>query len=111
MDEDKPLPTIFRIIFGVFLVGGLVVPSILSPVILFLGYNNPLTHIFQEHPRAILGIPWASGAGLVSVLLFRTVSSSMEFSALGLNFKGASGPVVLCILCFLAEVWGIHTLW
>ena len=34
-----------------------------------------------------------------------------KFSFLGFEFEGASGPVVLWVLCFLAQMFGIWLLW
>jgi hypothetical protein len=52
----------------------------------------------------------AAGAFTV-VALFRTTEGKIKFEAFWLKFEGASGPIVMWILCFLAIVAGIKTLW
>jgi hypothetical protein len=51
----------------------------------------------------------AAGAALFVVLVLRAAAGPIEFEVLGLKFRGASGPVVLWIPCFLAIVVGILT--
>jgi hypothetical protein len=64
-----------------------------------------------NHFPAVLGLPGAAAGALVVVLLLRNTEGPIEFSGLGFSFKGASGPVVLWVLCFLAIVAGIRLLW
>jgi hypothetical protein len=44
------------------------------------------------------------------VSLFKVTNGPIEFEALGFKFHGASGPVVLWLLCFLAVVVSFHLL-
>ena len=64
-----------------------------------------------KHLAAIIGIPSAIITAFVLVTTLEQVSGAIEFEVLGFKFKGASGPVVLWIACFLAIVLGIKILW
>jgi hypothetical protein len=68
-----------------------------------------------EHNRrtcqGMLGVPWAGGAAFIIVLVLRSSFGRVEFKVLGTNFKGASGPIVMWILCFLVEIAAIRLLW
>ncbi|MCG8588043.1 MAG: hypothetical protein MJE66_02020 [Proteobacteria bacterium] len=61
--------------------------------------------------RAIVGVPLAALAGFCVVGLLRATYGDIEFTAPGFTFSGASGPVVLWVLCFLTSVVGIVSLW
>ncbi len=37
--------------------------------------------------------------------------SRFRMEAFGFKFRGASGPVVLWIFCFLAVIFGVYLLW
>lgn len=67
--------------------------------------------LISEHFTALVGLPAAFGAAFVVVALFRTVEGRIVFSALGFKFEGASGPIVMWVLCFLAIVAAIKALW
>jgi hypothetical protein len=73
--------------------------------------TGALGRISEEHARAVLGVPWAGGAALIVVLILRTAFGAVEFKILGVEFKGASGPIVMFLLCFLAETLAIQILW
>ena len=40
-----------------------------------------------------------------------SATGPIEMEALGFKFRGASGPVVLRIFCFLVIVFGVYLLW
>jgi hypothetical protein len=67
--------------------------------------------LLREHVRAIVGIPMAAGSTFCLVNVLEAFSGRIEFEALGLKFKGASGPIVLWVLSFLAFVLAIRVLW
>jgi hypothetical protein len=59
-----------------------------------------------------LSLPFAGFAALGLVLLLESRSEQpIEFSGLGFQFKGASGPIVLWIMCYLAMALCIKLLW
>ena len=80
-------------------------------LIIVLLISNDLSVIARDHAAAMLGVPWAGGAAFIVVLLLRSSFGRIEYKILGMEFKGASGPIVLWVFCFLAEVLGIRLLW
>ena len=72
--------------------------------------NLYLKTIF-DHFAAVVGLPFASVGSLFLVLLLRYSAGPIEFEGLGFKFKGASGPIVMWVLCFLATVSAIKLLW
>lgn len=111
MSTDSQLPRGLRNLIGIALFLALLVVPIFMLAMLYIDRDDPLSQIIQKQTPAMLGVPWAGGAAMIVVLLFKPVFGDMEFEALGFKFKGASGPVVLWVLCFLAETLAIHTLW
>lgn len=75
------------------------------------GDENMLKIIYQ-HYGATMCVPFAGFAALGLVLHLESRSEQpIEFTALGFQFKGASGPVVLWVVCFLALALCIKLLW
>jgi hypothetical protein len=109
---DEQLPQVLRIFIAVCLFLAMLVAPIFMMVLLFLdGHDDGLTPLIKANPQAWLGVPWAGGAALIVVLLFKPIFGEMEFKGLGFEFKGSSGPAVLWALCFLAEIGGIVALY
>lgn len=67
--------------------------------------------ILQDHFVAVVGLPLAAVAALFVVLILRSTQGPIEFGAAGLSFKGASGSIVLWLLCFLGIALAIKLLW
>ena len=63
------------------------------------------------HYPTVVGLPSAAAAALFVVLVLKAAAGPIEFEALGFKFKGASGPVVLWVMCFLAIVLAIRVVW
>ena len=61
---------------------------------------------------ALVGIPFAAFGSLVIVMAlgFR-YGEKMELKAIGIEFKGTSGPVLLFVLVFLAFITALRLLW
>lgn len=75
-------------------------------------YRGALTPLVTSHAAAFIGIPWSGGASFSVVLVCRASFGNVKFAAAKwLTFDGASGPIVLWVLCFLAHVMGIYMLW
>jgi hypothetical protein len=64
-----------------------------------------------KHFPAMVGLPAAALAATFLILTFEAVSGDIEFKALGFEFKGASGPIVLWVVCFLSIPVAIRLLW
>jgi hypothetical protein len=74
--------------------------------------NNWFLRIIEEHYAATIGVPLSAICAFCIVLLLKVANvGPIELEALGFKFRGASGPVVLWIFCFLAIVFGMYLLW
>jgi len=67
--------------------------------------------VVQNHFMAVIGLPMAGILALWVVTILRSQSGPIEFEAVGFKFRGASGPVVLWIACFLSIAIAIRLLW
>ena len=70
-----------------------------------------LAKVAVDHFAGLFGPPMCVLVALVAVIVLRVTHGPMEFEAMGFKFKGASGPVVLYILTYLASVAGMVALW
>ena len=70
-----------------------------------------LLSVIHEHYAATIGVPLSAVSSACIVLLLKATAGPIEFEALGFKFKGASGPVVLWLFCFLAMVFALKLLW
>jgi len=70
-----------------------------------------LMEVFRSHPGVVLGLPLAALAALCIVLFLEAKSGLIEFEGFGFKFRGASGEIILWVICFLAIVAAIKTLW
>lgn len=93
---------------GAALVGGTFVYFLVRDI----AYAEPwMMAVFRSHPAAILGLPGAALTALCIVLILETKSGKIEFEGFGFKFKGASGEIILWVICFLAIVASIRLLW
>ena len=67
--------------------------------------------LINAHFAATLGVPLCGIAAACVVLVLKSASGPIEFEILGLKLRGAAGPVVLWVLCFLVMITAIHLLW
>jgi hypothetical protein len=70
-----------------------------------------VVEVVRQHFAATVGLPLAAIASMCVVLLFKYATGPIEFKALGFQFRGASGPIVLWVMCLLAITLGIWILW
>src|SRR3989442_1468555 len=61
--------------------------------------NDNLRTLMTSHFRATVGLPVAGLFAFLVVALFRSTEGRVRFEVFGLKFDGASGPIVLWILC------------
>jgi hypothetical protein len=101
-----------RIALLAFVGGALFGASYLSFLIYWSWKDESwMLSVVKEHFAAIVGGPCAAFASMLVVLLLRYTVGPIEIKGLGFEFKGAAGPIVLWIFCFLAMVSGIKLLW
>ena len=74
-------------------------------------FDPVLSELVVKNFAAIIGLPFAFIASFVVVALFRQGGGSLEFGGFGFHFKGASGEIVLWVLCFVAISGMIRLLW
>jgi hypothetical protein len=73
--------------------------------------NSWIVEVVKLHFAATVGLPLAAIASICVVLLFKYATGPIEFKVLGFEFHGASGPIVLWVMCLLAITLGIKLLW
>ena len=86
---------------GAFVIG--------APIIMLL--KPELYQIVLKQFAAVVGVPSAALASLCLVMFLEHTAGPVEFEALGFKFKGASGPIVLWVFCFLSIVGAIKLVW
>lgn len=68
--------------------------------------------IFRQHYAAIFGLPSAALLAFMLVVVFEARFDNIEMEIANLvKFRGASGPIILWILCFLSIASAIKLLW
>ena len=65
----------------------------------------------QQHYATVVGLPCSGLGALFIVLLLRNVAGAIQFKVFGLELKGASGPIIMWILCFLALTLAMVKTW
>lgn len=70
-----------------------------------------MMELFRAHPAAVLGLPTGALAALCIVLFLEAKAGRIEFEGFGLKFRGASGEIILWVICFVAIVTAIKLLW
>jgi hypothetical protein len=69
------------------------------------------TGIVARHFAAVVGLPAAALLALLLTLILRTSRGPIEIRALGIEFKGASGALVIWVFVFLSIALTIKLLW
>jgi hypothetical protein len=71
-----------------------------------------LLTIFRQHYAAIFGLPSAALLSFMLIVVFEARFDNIEMEIANLiKFRGASGPIVLWVLCFLSIAAAIKLLW
>ena len=73
--------------------------------------NHAWTTVIFDHFTATIGLPMAAAAAFLIVTFFRTVEGPIKLEALHVKFEGASGPILMWILCFGAIAGALKALW
>jgi hypothetical protein len=95
---------IAAVLYSIFHIGFVIWPVV---------HGEPwITKIVIDHYAAIIGLPFAAFGALGLVFLLDSRSETpIEFKAIGFEFKGASAPIVLWVICFLAMAGAVKLLW
>jgi hypothetical protein len=68
--------------------------------------------IFREHYAAIFGLPSAALLSFMLVVVFEARFDKIEMELANLvKFRGASGPIILWIFCFMSITIAVKMLW
>lgn len=97
----------------VLLFGGLYFCFHVAFVIWHAAHNQDwLLDLVKSHYAALIGLPFAAYAAVCLVIFLESrYEGSIEFKALGFEFKGASGPIILWAICFLIFTICMKLLW
>ena len=100
------------IVWGVALAGGCIGASYLGFVVYWTWQEDGwVKDIIKEHFAATVGLPLAGVGVFLLVQVLQISAGKIEFEALGFKFRGAAGPVILWVACFLAVAAAIRLLW
>lgn len=77
----------------------------------FNRFDPVLTELVVRNFAAIIGLPFAFLGAFIVVALFRQAEGNIEFKAIGVEFKGAAGQILLWVICFLSIAAAIALLW
>jgi hypothetical protein len=89
----------------------LVLAGVYAYLIFGVGINPEFLDLYKKNFLVIIGLPLAAMASLFLVLILEYSKGPIEFEALGFKFKGASGPLVMWVICFLAIACAFKLLW
>ena len=67
--------------------------------------------VFLSKFHVIVGLPSAAIGAFLVVAILRQTAGPIEFKGFGFEFRGASGPVILWMLCFLSIATMIKWMW
>jgi len=75
-------------------------------------YESRLVTIVEGNRAAAFGIPLSSVSAFCIVILLKAASTDpITIDLWGFKLAGASGPVALWVVCFLANVLAVKVLW
>ncbi len=70
-----------------------------------------LLDVAKDHFAATIGLPFAALAALCLVYFLEIKAGPIQFDGFGFKFRGAAGPVIFCVIVFLAIASAIKLLW
>jgi hypothetical protein len=100
----------------VFLVGAVTLTgTMLTMLVIKTGIwseRPELSKILMDHFVCVVGLPMSAIASLFIVLVCEIFArDKIRFKALGVQFEGASGQVILWALCFITMTAALNILW
>ena len=113
-EHQRKFRRIFTWVFFFGILGMCIITLYFGIKAAFLSYHGispQLAAFFEAHFPVTIGLPLAAVISLLLILVLRETAGKLEFEALGFKFRGASGPVVLWVLCYLAITLSIKLLW
>jgi len=111
--HDAELSGARKLAAVLFVIGAAAIGGFSFYLIFDLARHRPDFYaISVQHFAAVIGLPLSAILSLFVVLLFRVVSGEkLHVNILGIKFEGASGPVIMWVICFLSIALSISALW
>ena len=79
--------------------------------LLTLAEPGLLMQVVKEHFAATVGLPMAALLSAFIVVALRHAEGPVKFEITGMKFEGASGQVILWVICFISISLAIKLLW
>ena len=70
-----------------------------------------IEQILQQHFAATVGLPLAAVGAFLIVNALQITAGNIEVEALGFKLRGASGPILLWVVVFMAISFAIRLVW
>jgi hypothetical protein len=109
MESNKP-KIVTLMLWGIILFGTILVFAYFFYIIRWAFTYPEAPKLMAEHLAAVVGLPICAIAAFLLVSLLKVGEGPIEIEGLSFKFKGAAGPVILWIFCFLAMASGIKML-
>ena len=94
------------------IVGGVIFAGYIAfTVSTFFWQGGWISELLREHYVFFVGLPFAAMLAYFLVATLESTRGLIEFEALGMKFKGASGPIIMWVVVFLAIVVAIRLVW
>ena len=78
---------------------------------IFYDENSWIIEVYKQHFLATFGLPFAAIAAVFLIILFKHSEGPIKFKAIGLEFEGASGEIIMWVIVFVAEVLCLKLVW
>ena len=98
---------------GPYISGAVVLLLFVAFVLLstFVWTGGWIMEVFRDHYVFFVGLPLAALLAHFLVGTLENTRGRIEFEAAGLKFKGASGPIVMWVVVYLALVVSFSLAW
>jgi ABC-type uncharacterized transport system fused permease/ATPase subunit len=96
-------------LYAIVCMAFIVVGYIAALFAIFLN-DRSLPELVHAKMTLVVGLPLAALTAFSLVVILESQSGSIEVKAFGFEFRGASGPIVMWVLCFLSLVTAIKVL-
>ena len=70
-----------------------------------------ISSLFHMHYIFFVGLPFAGFLAYFIVGTLENVRGKIEFEAIGIKFKGASGPIIMWVLVYMSIVLSMKIVW
>jgi hypothetical protein len=100
------------VIWSAMLAAGAVGVSYLLFILYSTWYSEGwVQEVIRQHFAATVGLPLTGLATFLLVQVLQISAGQIELEVLGFKLRGASGPVVLWVVCFLTVTAALKLVW